>query len=138
MWCGARRYWNLRIWRRIHWSDESRFLLHMTDGRLRVRRRPNEACNQQMIYETEPFGGGSVMVWGCISYDCKLDLITIPMTLNAQRYQQEVLDAAVIPHFDDHPLATRPIFMDDNARSHRGRTIETLPWPARNLDLNPI
>ena len=51
-------------------------------------------------------GGGSVMVWKCISYDCKMDLITIPGTLNAQRYQQEMLDAAFIPHFDNHPLAT--------------------------------
>ena len=95
----------------------------MTGGRLRVWRRPNKAYNQQMIYATEPFGGSSVMVWGCISYDCKLDLITIPMTLNSQRYQQEVLDAAVIPHFDNHPLATRPIFMDDYVRSHRGRAV---------------
>ena len=95
----------------------------MTNGRLRVWRRPNEAYNQQMIYATEPFGGDSVMVWRCISYDCKVDLITIPMTLNAQRYQQEVLDAAVIPHFDNHPLATRPIFMDHNARPHRGRAV---------------
>ena len=76
-----------------------------------------------------------------------MDLITIPMTLHAQRYQQEVLDAAVIHHFDNHPLATRPIIMDDNTRPHRGRAviahlrnnaIETLPWQARNYDLNPI
>ena len=93
----------------------------MPDGRL--RRRPNEAYNQQMIYTTEPFGGGSVMVWGCISYDCKLHLKTISMTLNAQQYQQEVLDDAVISHFDNHPLATRPVFMDDNARPHRGRGV---------------
>jgi hypothetical protein len=25
-WCLARRGWNLRSWRKIHWSDESRFL----------------------------------------------------------------------------------------------------------------
>jgi hypothetical protein len=37
-WCLARRGWNLRIWRKIHWSDESRFLLHVTDGRMRVWR----------------------------------------------------------------------------------------------------
>ena len=76
-----------------------------------------------------------------------MNLIAIPMTLNAQWYQQEVLDAAVIPHFDNDPLATRPIFMDDNARPHRGRTViahlrnnanETLPWPARSPDLNPV
>ena len=62
-----------------------------------------------MIYAAEPFGGGSVMVWGCISYNCKLDHIAIPMTLNAMWYQQEVLDVAVIPDFDNHPLATRPV-----------------------------
>ena len=124
VWSGARRNWHLRTWRRIHWSDDSRLLLHKTD---------------------EPFGGGSVMVWGCISYDCKLDLLIKPMTLNAQRCQQEVLGVAVIPQFDNHPLATRPIFMDDNARPHRGRAviahsrnnaIETLPWPARSPDLS--
>ncbi|XP_067648995.1 uncharacterized protein [Haliotis asinina] len=51
----------------------------------------------------EPFGGSSVMEWGCISYDCKLNLITIQGTLNGHRYQQEVLEAAVVPHFDNHP-----------------------------------
>ena len=90
-----------------------------------VRREPMPSTHDRrpskgMEESTEPFGGGSVMAWGCISYDCKLDLITIPMTHNAQRYQQEVLDAAVIPHFDNHPLATRPICMDDNARPRRG------------------
>jgi hypothetical protein len=29
-WCLARRGWNLRTWRKIYWSDESRFLLHVT------------------------------------------------------------------------------------------------------------
>ena len=39
----ARRGWNLRTWRKIHWSDESRFLLHVTDGRMRVWRHKNTA-----------------------------------------------------------------------------------------------
>ena len=29
-WCLTRRGWNLRTWRKIHWSDYSRFLLHVT------------------------------------------------------------------------------------------------------------
>jgi transposase len=36
--CLARRGWNLRTWRKIHWLDESRFLLHVTDGLMRVWR----------------------------------------------------------------------------------------------------
>jgi hypothetical protein len=31
----------IRTWRRVHWSDESRFLLRPTDGRARVWRQRN-------------------------------------------------------------------------------------------------
>jgi Tfp pilus assembly protein FimT len=41
--CLARRGWNLSTWRKIHWSDKSRFLLHVTDGRMRVWRHTNTA-----------------------------------------------------------------------------------------------
>jgi hypothetical protein len=35
-WCFiAWRGWNLRTWRKIHWSDENRFLLYVTYGRVR-------------------------------------------------------------------------------------------------------
>jgi hypothetical protein len=33
--------WTIRTWRRVHWSDESRFLLRPTDGRARVWRQWN-------------------------------------------------------------------------------------------------
>lgn len=146
-WCFAWRNWNLRSWRRIHWSDESRFLLHVTDGRIRVWQERRTAFHQRNILPTVAFGGGSVMIWGCVSYDCKLDLMTVQGTLNGQQYQNTILNRAVVPHFDNHTLASRPIFMDDNARPHRSRAvigflqnnaIDTLPWPAKSPDLNPI
>jgi transposase len=46
-----------------------------------------------------------------------------------------------------HPLATRPVYMDDNARPHRSRAVTaylqseavtSVPWPAMSPDLNPI
>ena len=63
-WWLARHGWNLRIWRKIHRSDESRFLLQVTDGRIRVRRHKNTAYTPRSIQPTVPYGGGSVMVWG--------------------------------------------------------------------------
>jgi hypothetical protein len=45
----------------------------------------------------------------------------------------------VVPHFDNHPLATRSVYMDDNARPHRSRAVTAylqseavtyVPWPA--------
>ena len=89
------------------------------------------------------------MVWGCISYDCKSDLITVPMSLNVQRYQQEVLDAAVIPHFDNHPLQHVQYLFDDNARPQRGKAVicnrllakqrhRDVTMASKESDLNPV
>ena len=88
--CLARRGWNLRTWRKIHWSDESRFLLHVTDGRMRVWRHKNTAYSTRNIQPTVPYGGSSVMVWGCISHDCKLDLVTIQGNLTGDQYIRDV------------------------------------------------
>jgi hypothetical protein len=63
-WCLARRGWNLRTWREIHWSDESRFLLHVTDGQMWVWTHKNTAYIPRNIQPTDSYGGGSVMVWG--------------------------------------------------------------------------
>ena len=147
-WCLARRGWNLRTWRKIHWSDErSRFLLHVTDDRINVWRHKNTAYTPRNIQSTVPYGGSSVMVWGCISHDCKLDLVTIQGNLTGDQYIRDVLQPVIVPHFDNHPLATRHVYMDDNTRPHRSRavtaylqseTVTSVPWPAMSPDLNPI
>ena len=86
------------------------------------------------------------MVWGCISLDCKLDLVTIQGNLTGDQYIRDVLQPVVVPHFDNHSLATRPVYMDDNARPHRSRAVTaylqskavtSVPWPAMNSDFNP-
>ena len=84
---------------------------------------------------------------GCISHDCKLDLVTIQGNLTGDQYIRDVLQPVVVHHFDNHPLATRPVYMDDNARPHRSRAVTAylqsqavtyVHWPAMSPDLNPI
>jgi len=41
-WCNRVRGWNLDNWRRVWFSEESRFMLQKRDGRTRVYRRRNE------------------------------------------------------------------------------------------------
>ena len=60
---------------------------------------------------------------GCVSYDCKVDLITVRDNLNGKIYRQNILEASVVPHFDNHSLYTWPVFMDDNCRPHRARVV---------------
>jgi transposase len=45
--------WTIRTWRRVHWSDESRFLLRPTDGL-------KHFLSGQPHFGTTAFGG-----WGC-------------------------------------------------------------------------
>jgi hypothetical protein len=53
---------------------------------------------------------------GCISHDCKLDLVTIQGNLTGDQYIRDVLQPVVDPHFDNHPLAAMPVYMDDNVQ----------------------
>jgi hypothetical protein len=50
--------WTIRTWRRVHWSDESRFLIRPTDGRARVWRQWNTSFQDNHILGTTAFGGG--------------------------------------------------------------------------------
>jgi hypothetical protein len=138
--------WTIRTWRRVHWSDESRFLLRPTDGHARVWRQRN-TFQDNHILGTTVFGGRGVTVWGCFSFDCKLDLYVLDGNLTGQKYSDNVLGPRVVPHFDNHALADRPMFMDDNARPHRARivqhflqqeAVQTIPWPAMSPEMNPI
>ena len=113
---------------------------------MRVWRHKNTAYTPRNIQPTVTYGGGSVNVWGCISHDCKLDLVTIQGNLTGYQYIRDLLQP-VVPHFDNHPLATRPVYMDDNARPHRSRavtaypqseSVTSVPWPAMSPDLNHI
>jgi hypothetical protein len=72
------RGWTFRNWRRIWFSDESRFLLQKRDGSIRVYRRRNERFSSSCVLEVDCFGGGSVMMWSTISNDRKLDLVHVP------------------------------------------------------------
>ena len=54
---------NIRSWQRVHWSDESRFMLNPVDGRIRVWRQKNTAFLQEHIVDTTAFGGGGFPVW---------------------------------------------------------------------------
>ena len=48
----------------------------------------------------------------------RIDLITVRVNLKGQIYRQNILEASAVPHVDNRPLNTRPVFMDDSARPH--------------------
>lgn len=135
----------LRHWRHVLFSDESRFLLHKADGRLRVRREVGQRFNEDCVLGTVAHGGGSVLVWGAIHYGGRTNLVILRGNVNADSYRQ-VLETEMVPYARAH-FGHNFLFQHDNAPAHRARRtqaffeeedIEQLDWPAYSPDLNPI
>lgn len=138
--------WTMEEWRNVLFSDESRIALRAPDGRQRVYRRRNERFAPCAIVETVGYQGGSIMVWGGISYEARTDLVVVSRgSLTAQRYVEEVLQDHVVPFAPF--IGDNFTLMHDNARAHIAHIvneylddvgIRRLPWPACSPDLNPI
>ncbi|GBN82670.1 hypothetical protein AVEN_103246-1 [Araneus ventricosus] len=84
-WCQARAHWRTE-WRSVAFSDERRFCLGASDGRMLVRRRTGERLQPTCLRprHTGPLPG--YMVWETISYDSRSSLVVIPRTLTGNFY----------------------------------------------------
>ena len=109
----ARRHlrWQLTDWRRILFTDESRFLLRRVDGRTRVYRRRGELFVDNCVLRHDRFGGWSVMMLGGIAPNRRTHLVTISDSLNAERYRKEILTPHVLPFIAANWAKTTANFM---------------------------
>jgi hypothetical protein len=60
--------WSDDKWATVVYSDESKFNLFGSDGKRYCRRRPGEEFLDRNVKKTVKHGGGSLMVWGCITW----------------------------------------------------------------------
>lgn len=137
--------WNIE-WGNCLFTDESRFKLRGSDGRVRVWREGNQRYQENCMVEHEPYGGGSVTIWGGIYRGGRTELIIFANgTVNADRYLNQILRPIVLPFANQR--GPDFIYMDDNARPHRARIVNQffrqeeitrMVWPSRSPDLNPI
>ena len=140
-WAHARRRWRLHTWQHILFSDEFRFSLRFSDG---CYRRRGERFTDQCVYESDRFGGGSVMVWAGICHDGRTQLKIDQGTLNTVKYRDDILDPIVLPFLQQRNFDH--LFQHDNARCHVARVCQdfynqnhicVLPCPALSPDLSP-
>ena len=69
-WAREHRNWTLEQWKKVAWSDESRFLFdHHVDGRVCVRRLPGEVMAPGCSVGRRRAGGGSVMLWAMFCWE---------------------------------------------------------------------
>ncbi len=58
---------SMNYWNHVLWSDESKVNLFYSDGVQHVCWRPGEEYQDNCALPTVKHGGGSIMVWGCMS-----------------------------------------------------------------------
>ncbi len=78
-------------WKNIAWSDESRFLLRHSDGRVRIWCKEHESNDSSNLVSTVHAGCG-VIVWGIFSWHTLGSLVLIEHRLNATVYLSIVAD----------------------------------------------
>ncbi|GFU96841.1 transposable element Tc1 transposase [Trichonephila clavipes] len=146
LWCRKHRNWRDNEWRRVLFTDESRFSLSSDSHRILIRRERGSRNHPSNIIERYRYGGRGVLVWGGIMLGSRTDLhIFDAGSVNGTRYCNEILLPYV--RLFRGAMGLQFLFMDDNAPCHRivaaehlleSEDIESMDWPARSPDLNTI
>lgn len=136
-------------WRRVVWSDESRFTVEGYDGEARVIRKVGERYEDRHVFPTTKFGNGSVMIWGCFWAGGFGSLVFIDGSVDQDAYV-DILSGKFLPWFTklSYDEDMDFIFQEDGATCHTGNyttwwknshSIRRFDfWPAQSPDLNPI
>jgi DDE superfamily endonuclease len=143
----AHRLWQDDDWDKVVWSDETKICLFGSDGRERAFRKDGEPLRDHHVTPTKKFGGGSIMVWGCmlssgVGYLCRID-----GGVDAEMYES-ILSDELMETIQWYGLDKEEIiFQQDNASCHTASRIKkwfqtngikVMTWPAQSPDLNPI
>jgi len=140
----AHQHWNENDWHRVIFTDESSFQCVSHNGRIFVRRLPEEAMELDTIQYSET-KSSVIMVWGAISIDGVGPLVQVRGTIDAEGYLN--IFRHRLRWYFPGLYNNEQIFQDDNARPHTTDTvskwfqkydIERMHWPSRSPDLNII
>lgn len=135
-------------WEIVLFSDESKFNLFGSDGRQWCRRpRGKDQYAERNTRKVVAHGGGSVMVWGCLTPYGPGRLVRIEGRMNAEKYV-EVLKEGLLGTIHHYGMAPRGIvFQQDNDPKHTSRLakawladegFEILEWCSNSPDLSAI
>ncbi len=114
---------DMDYWNHVLWSDETKINLLGSDGVKRVWWQPGEEYTDKCVLPTVKYGGGCVMVWGCMSAAGTGELQFIEGTMNANMHY-DILKQSMIPSL--WRLGRRAVFKHDNDPKHTSKTTTTL------------
>ncbi len=105
-------------WDSILWSDETKINVFGTDGFKTVWRCKGEEYKEKCMVPTVKHGGGSVLMWGCMSAAGVGELHFIDGIMNSQMYCS-ILKEKMLPSL--RALGRHALFQHDNDPKHTSK-----------------
>jgi transposase len=146
-WAKAHKDWTIEDWAKVIWSDESKFSFFGSHSQKYYWKTPGEPLREQHVRPTVKYGGGSVMIWGCMTWKGVGNITRIEGTMDSKMYQ-EILKAELLDTYEWQELDPEEyIFQQDNDPKHTSQLLKNwfaeqdfkvMIWPAQSPNLNPI
>ena len=146
-WAERCKEFTLEDWKRVLWTDETKINCLGSDGRKWVWKEVGEPLSDRLVESTVKFGGGNVMMWGCMFWEGVGYATRIEGKMDAELYCA-ILDDELqnsLAYYDKSPSDIT--FQQDNDPKHKSKWAEkwfkdhgytVMKWPAQSPDLNPI
>lgn len=145
----AKKYKNYTIsdWARVVWSDETKINRFGSDGRQWTWKKPGEPIKDRHVKSTIKFGGGNLMIWGCMTMEGIGECVKVVGRMDATQYVS-ILERGIQKSLDVwNKNVSDIIFQQDNDPKHTARVtkawlqdkeFQLLDWPPQSPDLKPI
>jgi hypothetical protein len=146
-WAERHQEYTLEDWKRVVWSDETKINRLGSDGRKWLWKEVGEGLTDRQVEGTLKFGGGNVMMWGCMLWEGIGYATRIEGRMDAELYCS-ILEDELQQSLDFyHKTAADIIFQQDNDPKHTSKLAQkwfrdhdytVMKWPAQSPDINPI
>ena len=143
----AHKDWTVEDWKRVVWSDETKINRLGSDGRKWVWKREGEGLTDRLVEGTVKFGGGNLMLWGCMLWEGPGFATKIDGRMDADLYVS-ILDDELQATLEYYGKDIEDVvFQQDNDPKHKSKKTTNwfkdngfvvMVWPPQSADLNPI
>ncbi len=146
-WAQKFKSWTVSQWKKVVFSDEFRINFIGSDGCQWCRRGPGEEFLEQNVEQEAKYGGGHIMVWGCMTSRGFGRLRLVEGNMDTDQYIC-ILEEALLGTLEDQFIAVDEVFFQqDNDPKHTARRtrrwleekkLQVLDWASNSPDMNAI
>ena len=133
--------------KKVSWSDETKINCLGSDGRKWVWKKDGEGLSDRLVEGTKKFGGGSLMMWGCMTweeagYACRIN-VKMDGDLYVKILEEELQEGIRFYNKTKDYI----IFQQEIDPKHTCKKVkqwfpdhehQVMDWPAQSRDINPI